>query len=152
MSHMGSAISLLAAVAASASASAETPAVSAKSFVDRLYGNVGPAVHDAQIYTPDLARLVARAEAVARRTDDPDLVDDALCNCQNIEELHARSTVVSTTLTTALVRVLLTGGVDGPVRFLLKLVRGPAGWRLAETIAGHGGSYAANLRADMAGK
>jgi hypothetical protein len=147
ISYLGSALALLA-----APASAEMPAASAKSFVDRLYGNVGPAVPESQIYAPDLARLIARAEAVAGRTEDPDLVGDALCGCQNLEELRARSTVVSATSTSASVRVLLTGSVDGPSRFLLKLVRSPNGWRLADSIAEPGGSYAANLRAELAGK
>ena len=151
LSYLGSATVLLAAAAA-APASAETPAVSAKRFVDRLYGTIRPAVPDAQMYTPDLARLIARAEAVAQRTDDPDLVGDALCDCQNLTELRVRSTVVSATPAAASVRVLLNGGVDGPARFLLKLVHSPAGWRLADSIAEPGGSYAANLRRALAGK
>lgn len=153
MAYLGLATALLAAaVAAAPAAAAETPAVSAKKFVDRLYSNVGPAVPEAQTYTPELAKLIARAEAVAQRTEDPDLVGNILCDCQNLEELRARSSVVSATPAAASVRVSLTGGADEPARFLLKLVHGPSGWRLADAIAEPGGSYAVTLRRSLAGQ
>ena len=139
-------------LAAAAAPASDTPAASAKRFVDGLYSASGPELPDDQIYAPDLARLIARAEVVANKKDDPDLVGNALCDCQDLEGLKARAAVVSATPVAASVRVVLTGGVDGTARFLLKLVRTPRGWRLADSIAEPGGSYAQNLKREIGGK
>ena len=151
MRHSGLVTALLA-TATIAGTAAETPAVSAKRFVDRLYGLARPEVPDAEMYTPELAKLMARAGELGARTGDPDVVGDPLCECQNLNELHARTAVVSATPDAASVRVLLTGGIDGPQRFLLKLVHGRAGWRLADSLSDGRDSYAAGLRAELAGK
>ena len=111
----------LAGIAMAAPAAPITPAASAQRFVDRLYGKAQPFVPEEATYTPELARLIDRGYAIAARTDDPDLVGNALCDCQDLTEFDATVTVVSATPAAAAVRVRLTGGVDGPRRFLLKL-------------------------------
>ncbi|MFV0623504.1 hypothetical protein ACBY01_05775 [Sphingomonas sp. ac-8] len=122
------------------------PAASAKRFVERLYGKAQPFVPDEQTYTPELARLIDRGYAVANEIDDPDLVGNALCDCQDLRSFDKTITVISATPTAASVRVLLTGDVDGPRRFLLKLARVDGAWRVADSIAEPGSSYAAFLR------
>jgi hypothetical protein len=149
---MGALMAATAAATAAAAPAPETPAASAKRFVDRLYGNIQPPVPDAQTYAPELNRLVQRAEAIASKTEDADLVGNPLCDCQDVSELRNRITVVSATPTAASVRVALTGGVDGPASFLLKLVRTPAGWRLADAVNATSGSYADYLRKAIAGQ
>jgi len=133
-------------------AAPEGPGAAAMRFVNRLYGLSGPIVPEDATYTPALNRLIARAVAVSRATDDPDLVGNALCDCQDMSELKARTTLVSATASAASVRVRLTGGIDGPATFLLKLERTPAGWRVADSIAEPGGSYVRNLRAEVGGR
>ena len=137
-------------VAAVMAAPPQDATSSAHRFVQQLYDTVAPALPDDRIYTPDLAKLIARAAEIASNTDDPDLVGNALCDCQNLNELRASITVVSATASAASVRVLLTGGVDGPKHFLLKLVRTSSGWRLSDSIDSEGGSYAAYLRSAIA--
>jgi len=121
-------------------------------FVERLYDLAGPPVPDDRLFAPDLARLVARAQQVAMRTEDPDLVGDPLCDCQDITEFHVATALVSETADTAEVRAVLTGGADGPRRFLLRLARRPDGWRLTDSIFEPGGSYAEALRRELAGR
>ena len=125
----------------------------AKAFVDSLYRQyerAGKPPADQRVFTPELAGLIARDGAIAAKSGEPNLIDyGLLCSCNDDGGMRFATALVSSTPTTALIRV--TGSVAGspPTKpFTLRLSSTADGWRVADIVTGGplGGSLLATLR------
>lgn len=153
---------LAAALLLATGAFAAAPAVSAKVFVDGIYARWQRELkrgnwryqppRDRTLFAPELAALFAKDARIVARTGDMGVIDAVpLCSCQDDEGMRARSTVLRADASAATVRVRLTFGGGEPTLLTLRLVRMPAGWRIADIGEGEG-SMVRSLHAALDGQ
>lgn len=146
---------MLAAALLLASAPAAGPGVAAKAFVDGIYARWDRELkrgnwryqppRDRTIFAPELAALFAKDARIVARTGDMGAIDAVpLCSCQDDEGMRAVAIVLRADARAAMVRVRLTFGGGTPTPLTLRLVRLPAGWRIAD-ITDEGGSMVRRL-------
>ena len=125
-------------------AAAETPATSAKAFLDGIYdpwmtrakAPDGPAYRQPsydRTYAPELAALLNKDKAIARRTGDAGVVDwVVLCGCQDDGGMIAKVSVPAATENEATAKVALSFDGKYAKTLTLKLVKLARGWRIAD--------------------
>lgn len=132
------------AVPATAAPARQTPAASAKAFLDGIYGpwmqrlkkRGGPAYkeppHD-RVYVPEIAALLTRDERNSARTGEVGVIDGViLCSCQDDGGMIAKVSVPSATATAATAKVALSFDGKYARTLTLKLAKLPQGWRIAD--------------------
>lgn len=162
-------IGLLLAAATPAMAAPQTPvpAVSAKAFVEGLYRPWIAALKrnpdgdrtgsmpkdDASVYAPELAGLLAKDARISKRTGETGAIDYViLCSCQDDGGLGYNVTVPAATATAATAKVALSFEGKYDRTLTLKLVRLPAGWRIADVADGDTPSLLRYLHKELDGK
>lgn len=143
------------------------PAVSAKAFVEGLYRPWIAALKrnpdrdrtasmpkdDATVYAPELAGLLAKDARISKRTGDVGVIDWViLCSCQDDGGLGYSVTVPAATATGATAKVALSFAGKYDRTLTLKLVKLPAGWRIADVADGDTPSLLRLLHRELDGK
>lgn len=134
---------LVCAAPAIAMPASQTPAASAKAFVDGLYrpwiaalkrGNDNYRLKDDEsVYVPELAALIRKDERISARTNEVGVIDWViLCSCQDDGGLGYSINVPAATATNATAKVALSFAGKYAQTLTLKLVKLPAGWRIAD--------------------
>ena len=135
------------ALAAAAAQAPETP----RHFVERVYAgyrdpDFSPLKRPERVFAPTLVAAI-REEARASRGEVGFMDADPLCDCQDPAGMRPTVTEATQTgLAAARVRVSLHFG-DEIRRVALKLVRTPAGWRIADVSDADEPSLLADLTA-----
>lgn len=142
----------------------QTPAQSAKAFLDGIYVPWVRQLHtrngrsfkmpaDELIYVPELVQLMKKDQRNSARTGDVGVIDWViLCNCQDDGGMTATVTITAATATTATAKVSLGFGGNDRQIITLKLVKLPQGWRIADVADSDMPSLLALLRKDLGNK
>jgi len=135
---------------AAAAAPATTPAETPRFFVERVYAgyrdpDFSPLKRPERVFAPPLVAAI-REEARLSRGEVGFMDADPLCDCQDPTGMRPSVTEATQTGATARVRVALRFGGDTR-RLALKLVRTPAGWRIADVSDPNEPSLLADLTA-----
>lgn len=132
---------------------AAAPLASPAAFVERIYHAdvADPTPFDeATIYAPPLLALIRRDAAIGQRDGGVNILDwDPLCSCQDEDGMEARFSLRRTGAASAIADVRLAFPSDRR-RLTLKLVRLPAGWRIADIVTKDSGSLVSLLRRGLA--
>ncbi|MEA3008687.1 MAG: hypothetical protein QOJ91_379 [Sphingomonadales bacterium] len=113
------------------------PVEAPKAFVERLYAgyrdpDFNPLAHPRRIFAPPLVAAI-REDARLSRGEVGYMDADPLCQCQDSAGLRATIDEVGRTgATAATARVLVDFGGSDRRDLTLRLVRTPAGWRVAD--------------------
>ncbi|QDZ08592.1 hypothetical protein FPZ24_14875 [Sphingomonas panacisoli] len=143
------------------------PAASAKAFVDSLYRPWIASLKrdssadrtgympkdDESVYIPELSALLNKDQRISNRTGDVGVIDWViLCSCQDDGGLGYRVTIPVATAKTATAKVALSFGGKYDRTLTLKLMKLPAGWRIADVADTDMPSLLALLRKELRGK
>lgn len=122
----------------------QTPAASAKAFLDAIYGPWmqrlkkpgGPYYkeppHD-RVYVPEITALLNKDERTSQRTGEVGVIDGViLCSCQDDGGMTARVSVPAATATSATAKVALAFGGKYAKTLTIRMTRLPQGWRIAD--------------------
>jgi hypothetical protein len=139
---------LLVAALAAANPAAEAP----RRFVERVYAgyardDYSPLTHPERIFAPALLAEF-RADARLSRGEVGFMDADPLCQCQDAGGLHPSILSLSESRATATARISIRFGDSADSRQVtLRLVRLPAGWRIADIAAADEPSLLAAIHA-----
>jgi hypothetical protein len=133
-----------------AAAPATAPPEAARHFVERVYAgyrdpDFSPLKRPERVFAPSLVAAI-REEARLSRGEVGFMDADPLCDCQDPAGMRPSVTEATQTGPAARVRVALRFG-DEIRRVTLKLVRTPAGWRIADVSDADEPSLLADLTA-----
>jgi hypothetical protein len=144
-----------------------SPAASAKAFVEALYKPWIASLKrnsaadrtgympkdDESVYVPELSALLNKDQRISNRTGEVGVIDWViLCSCQDDAGLGYRVTVPAATAKTATAKVALSFAGQYSNTLTLKLVKLPAGWRIADVADAEMPSLLAMLRKALRNK
>lgn len=137
-------------------AAGPAPADSPRAFLTRLYrryesGDITPIPPDSSLYAPELVREMRLNSRL--HPNEVGVIDyDPICQCQDMAELKAAiGPIAATGAGQAQAKVTIRFGHDPERRNLvLKLLRTPSGWRIADIATREQPSLLGDLRRDNA--
>jgi hypothetical protein len=137
-------IGLFLLLAVPATAAPQTPATSAKAFLDGIYGPWmqrlkkpnGPFYkeppHD-RVYVPEITALLTKDEKNSARSGEVGVIDGViLCSCQDDGGMTAKVSVPAATATGATAKVALSFEGKYAKTLTITLAKLPQGWRIAD--------------------